>query len=174
MRLGLLCADPPLPLRCAPCNYADRRLHFTGRGCGLLHHRCKVRHPRPIWKVLVANASTPRSLPALSLYSVDSTTEVRTVLVEARSPAQSRRLFSTIKSQGSTDTVDLFTGHTAFRLSLCLTLALCSTIRLERQRSSANSVASSLLRWILNSSRPVYLSVARRSKFFKMEENSWS
>lgn len=105
---------------------------------------------------------------------VESTTEVRTVLVEARSPAQPRRLFSTIKSQGSTDTVDLFTGHTAFRLSLCLTLALCSTIRLETQRSSANSVASCLLRWILDSSRPAYLSVARRSKFFKMEENSWS
>lgn len=79
MRLGVLCADPPSPLRCAPCNYADRRLHFTGRGCGLLLHRCKVRHPRPIWKVLAASTTT-RSRPAL----LGAPAEVRTVLVEAK------------------------------------------------------------------------------------------
>lgn len=72
-----------------------------------------------------------------------------------------------------TDPVDMFT---AFRFSLCLTLALCSTIRLERQRSSANSVISSIDEMDPEfSSSSFHLSVACRSKFFiKMEENSWS
>lgn len=92
MRLGVLCADPPSPLRCAPCNYVDRRLHFTGRGCGLSHHRCKVRHPRPNWKVLAVLLLEVAQHHSLILNRAG-------LLVEARCHAQPRRLlFSTLRN----------------------------------------------------------------------------